>query len=190
VADYARFAAAHLQPALERVTSASLTPALRGALDSPAGQASLIAIGWRQLDSSAIPGVSLTQLRAYMAAHPYPGVTARATGDVAINNDYMEQIHQSTEPASASESWALRVRAYHDQSLRAQQRASWSSEGADGPLPALFTTDSSRTDDPFLNRLRRAIDASTTVLDVGGGAGRYRLPLALQCRQVTVRIDR
>jgi RND superfamily putative drug exporter len=52
------------------------------------------------LDSSTVPGTSLRNLRAYIAAHPYPGVTAQTTGDVAINNDYMDQINKSTELAT------------------------------------------------------------------------------------------
>lgn len=96
VADYSDFAAHRLRPAPFSVASDTLTPALRGVLDSRDGAATLITLGWRQLDSSAAPGQSLTNLRSYIAAHPYPGVTAKATGDVAINEDYQAQVNKST----------------------------------------------------------------------------------------------
>ena len=43
-----------------------------------------------------------------------------------------------------------------------------------------------RTDDPVLNALFAALSPDATVLDVGGGAGRYALPLATRARHVTV----
>ncbi|MCY4625171.1 MAG: class I SAM-dependent methyltransferase [Chloroflexi bacterium] len=43
-----------------------------------------------------------------------------------------------------------------------------------------------RTDDPVLNALYAALPHDATVLDVGGGAGRYALPLATRARHVTV----
>lgn len=42
-----------------------------------------------------------------------------------------------------------------------------------------------RETDPFLRRLRRVIDSSSTVIDVGSGAGRFALPLAAEARHVT-----
>ena len=96
VADYSGYAAHRLRPAPSNVASDSLTPALRAALNSPDGQATLISLSWRQPDTSSVPGDSLTHLRAYIAAHPYPGVRAQATGDVAINLDFQDQINKST----------------------------------------------------------------------------------------------
>ncbi len=43
-----------------------------------------------------------------------------------------------------------------------------------------------RTDDPVLNALYAALPSGGTVLDVGGGAGRYALPLAARASRVTV----
>ena len=43
-----------------------------------------------------------------------------------------------------------------------------------------------RTDDPAVNALFALIDSDTTVLDVGGGAGRFALPLATRAKHVTV----
>ena len=54
------------------------------------------------------------------------------------------------------------------------------------PLTASFTADPRRTDDPEVNRLLQEVQTTTTLLDVGGGAGRFALPLALRCQHVTV----
>ena len=43
-----------------------------------------------------------------------------------------------------------------------------------------------RTDDPVLNSLFAILEQDATVLDVGGGAGRFALPLATRARRVTV----
>ncbi|MFQ5878935.1 MAG: class I SAM-dependent methyltransferase [Dehalococcoidia bacterium] len=49
-----------------------------------------------------------------------------------------------------------------------------------------FRVDPRRADDPVLNRLMGEVKPEWAVLDVGGGAGRFALPLALRCRHVTV----
>ena len=43
-----------------------------------------------------------------------------------------------------------------------------------------------RTDDPAVNALFALIDSDATILDVGGGAGRFALPLATRAEHVTV----
>ena len=43
-----------------------------------------------------------------------------------------------------------------------------------------------RTDDAVLNRLFAALGPGTEVLDVGGGAGRFALPMATRAKRVTV----
>ncbi len=86
---------------------------------------------------------------------------------------------------SAIEYWKRRVEAHHAQSLKAQGQQEqpgdfWKS------LTSQFTDDPHRTDDPVLNKLLRGVTSDMTVLDVGGGAGRFALPLALHCGHVTV----
>ncbi len=54
------------------------------------------------------------------------------------------------------------------------------------PWASFFRQDPFRTGDPSLDALLRHVRPQDTVLDVGGGAGRFALPLALRCRQVTV----
>ena len=87
---------------------------------------------------------------------------------------------------TALEAWVARVGAHHEQSLRIQKQAAWAPDESGRYVASMFVGDPQRTDDPVLNRLRRAVSPATTVLDVGGGAGRYALPLALACKEVIV----
>ena len=79
--------------------------------------------------------------------------------------------------------WVRQVRAHHAQSRRAM-----AGEPADFWVPhvAFFRQDPHRPPDPALRAILRHVRPEDTVLDVGGGAGRFALPLALRCRQVTV----
>jgi SAM-dependent methyltransferase len=86
----------------------------------------------------------------------------------------------------AAEMWVERVRAHHQQSERVQQQSGWTPGPGGRYVSSMFTADPRREDDPILQRLRPDLTPSTTVLDIGGGAGRHALPLALACRQVTV----
>jgi len=54
---------------------------------------------------------------------------------------------------------------------------------ADRYAASTTATDSSR--DPFLRRLQRVTNQTSTVIDVGAGTGRFALPLAAGVRQVT-----
>ncbi len=54
------------------------------------------------------------------------------------------------------------------------------------PHVTFFRQDPHRPPDPALAAVLRHVGPEDTVLDVGGGAGRFALPLALRCRQVTV----
>ena len=96
LAAYSAYIAHQLSPAPVSVASASLDRALRGALESRDGQASLVDVGWSQIDTSSAPGDAVAHLRAYIKAHPVDGITAQVTGDVAINLDYQDQISKSS----------------------------------------------------------------------------------------------
>ena len=74
---------------------------------------------------------------------------------------------------------------HHAQSLRAQEGFT-PSDDFWRPFASAFRADPRRTDDPTLDRVAREVDRDKTLLDVGGGAGRFALPLALHCRHVTV----
>lgn len=86
---------------------------------------------------------------------------------------------------SAIRAWKERIEAHNSQTLRAQGDQPgyadlWST------LAESFRADPNRTDDPVVNLLTQWVTPDSTVLDVGGGAGRYALPLALRCRHVSV----
>ena len=86
---------------------------------------------------------------------------------------------------SAVEHWKNTVERHHEQSLRAIGEAGPPSDFWRSLAPA-FRADPRRTDDEVLDRLKREVKPDQTLLDVGGGAGRFALALALGCRSVTV----
>ena len=87
---------------------------------------------------------------------------------------------------SANEKWKTRVEAHHVQSVKVQETSFWESGDFWRPLMSNFKVDPFRTDDDTLDRLRREVPEGSTLIDVGGGAGRFALPLALKCKHVTV----
>ena len=87
---------------------------------------------------------------------------------------------------SAIESWKSRVESHHAQSEKVQAKADWSSSDYWRPFAQHFRQDPRRTDDPMIDKIASRISAESTVLDVGGGAGRIALPLALKVSHVTV----
>lgn len=86
----------------------------------------------------------------------------------------------SRTPAEAD--WARRVRANRDQVDRLREVP----DGSDfyAPVSGLFVEDPRRTGDPTLDALRARARPGDTWLDIGAGAGRYALPLALSVRRV------
>ncbi len=82
----------------------------------------------------------------------------------------------------AALAWDLRVRANREQAERVREAPS----GADfyGPITGLFRANPARADDPILDALLARTRPGDTWLDVGAGAGRFALPLALHVREV------
>ncbi len=80
---------------------------------------------------------------------------------------------------SAVEAWRTRVEKHHAQSEGAMEAALregdfWRT------LAPMFRADPYRTDDEILNVLMEMVDEDSSVLDVGGGAGRFAIPIALR----------
>jgi SAM-dependent methyltransferase len=87
---------------------------------------------------------------------------------------------------SATEVWKQRVTAHHAQSQQIRAALGIADVDRWEVVSPLFEADPRRTDDVEVNRLVREVAPAMTVLDVGGGAGRFALPLALRCQHVTV----
>lgn len=83
--------------------------------------------------------------------------------------------------ASLEKAWSARVRANREQAERVRE-----TQAGDfyAPVSSLFVADPRRTGEPALDTLLAAADAAETWLDIGAGAGRYALPLALRVREV------
>ncbi len=78
--------------------------------------------------------------------------------------------------------WATRVRENAEQVERFREVPDPPDFYA--PVSGLFRADPRRDDEPTLDQLRALARAEDTWLDIGAGAGRYALPLALRVREV------
>ena len=85
------------------------------------------------------------------------------------------------EAARLESAWADRVRANRDQAERLRESTTGDHYA---PISSLFVADPRRTDEPALEMLRAMTAPDETWLDIGAGAGRYALPLALRVREV------
>ena len=86
----------------------------------------------------------------------------------------------------AIEMWKERVEAHHAQSEAVMAAAAWSDDDFWQPYARFFRLDPRRQDDPVLDVLLSMIEPESSALDVGGGAGRMALPMALKCMHVNV----
>ncbi|PKB59943.1 MAG: hypothetical protein BZY65_02340 [SAR202 cluster bacterium Ae2-Chloro-G2] len=83
------------------------------------------------------------------------------------------------------ERWRTQVKAHHSQSVAAQVDFDPGQDFWQG-LAHKFRDDPFRLNDPLLVRLEEEFTDCNSLLDVGGGAGRFALPLALHREKVTV----
>ena len=86
---------------------------------------------------------------------------------------------------TATERWRAQVEAHHAQTEKARVDAD-EEDDFWAPIASQFRDNPSREDDPVLNQVVAWVDAESTLLDVGGGAGRFAIPLAQRCREVVV----
>jgi SAM-dependent methyltransferase len=88
----------------------------------------------------------------------------------------------TAEAMEAIDAWAARVRANRDQVDRLREVP----DGADfyARVTSIFRADPRRTNEPVLDMLIAIARRDETWLDIGAGAGRYALPLALATREV------
>ena len=86
-----------------------------------------------------------------------------------------------THAADLEAAWSERVRANREQAERLRETITGDFYA---PVSSLFMADPWRTDEPVLDVLQALATRESTWLDIGAGAGRYALPLALRVRQV------
>lgn len=91
---------------------------------------------------------------------------------------------QDATRESAIAAWREQIEAHNAQTMRA--RAGREVKDMWSGIADNFRGDAGRTDDPVVNLVSGWLRPDSTVLDVGGGGGRYALPFALKCREVTV----
>ena len=82
---------------------------------------------------------------------------------------------------SLEHAWADRVRANREQAERVRETQTGDFYA---PVSSLFVADPRRTGEPTLDVLQAAAGPDETWLDIGAGAGRYALPLALKVREL------
>lgn len=88
--------------------------------------------------------------------------------------------------STAAEAWRQQVEPHHAQTEAAIAKAGKAHGDLWSGIAEGFRDDPRRTGDPVVEHIAQWLTPQSTVLDVGGGAGRYALPLALRCREVTV----
>ena len=93
----------------------------------------------------------------------------------------MSAARRSAAPRRLEEAWAARVLANREQAERLREV---SVGDFYAPVSALFVADPRRTGEPALDVLQAMARPDETWLDIGAGAGRYALPLALMVKHV------
>lgn len=106
-----------------------------------------------------------------IAAHP------EWVSEIPLCGDNPDVDTPSDLGRAAETMWAARVRADRDQVDRFREVAD--SDDFYAPVRSMFRADPTRTDDPALTALLRHARSGDRWLDVGAGAGRYALPVAL-----------
>lgn len=87
---------------------------------------------------------------------------------------------------SIFDAWRNQIEAHERETVALRAGGHGHGHGHGGFGHANRRLDPYRTDDPVLNRLFAVVGPDAEVLDVGGGTGRFALPLATRARRVTV----
>ena len=127
----------------------------------------------------------MRSLVARLARRPASVIIGRLADDPNTTRAAQAVERWSIQKMSAVEHWRNTVEGHHAQSIRAMGEAGPPTDFWRTSAPA-FRADPKRTDDMVLNRLKGELSADQTLLDVGGGAGRFAVALALECRSVMV----
>ena len=111
------------------------------------------------------------------------GLSVKLLNCVSTKGDRVDKDNVFT--MTGIERWRTQVKAHHSQSIAAQidfdpEQDFWQD------LAHKFRDDPYRLNDPLLVRLEEEFTGCDSLLDVGGGAGRLALPLALHREKVTV----
>ena len=93
----------------------------------------------------------------------------------------MTRAPSSWDARQLETAWAARVRLNREQAERLREVPIGDFYA---PVTAVFVADPRRTGEPALEVLRTMATADETWLDIGAGAGRYALPLALLVREL------
>ncbi len=121
---------------------------------------------------------------ARRADDPAPTLADRAAGSAADTAPTLAA--PAPAPTGAAEAalaaWGARIGAHHDQTARLRETP----EAPDfyAPVTSVFVADARRTDDEVLDHLLPLVRLGETWLDIGAGAGRYGLPVALRAGEV------
>jgi hypothetical protein len=89
------------------------------------------------------------------------------------------------ESQNAVQRWRSQVQVHHAQSISAQQNFDPHQDFWKG-MAEQFRNDPYRKGDALVDRLEEEFGGCKTLVDIGGGAGRLALPLALSRKKVTV----
>jgi len=122
---------------------------------------------------------TIDDLVAVAAAQAVPSDVTADAGDPAHG---VRTADTGRTRRGAESTWEARVRANAEQSARCRE----SPEGDDfyGPVAGVFVADPRRQGDRVLDVLLSLAQPTDRWLDIGAGAGRFALPLALRVREV------
>ena len=176
--DQPRVRAAVLRALLDAAASAgAVAVAPRYEEDAAPNPVMLLPAGWplvAALDGDRGLGSLLAGESARVIRVPVPG----ANPDIDTRADLAALAARGHAADALVDAWAARVRANREQADRVRELP----ESGDfyAPVTGMFVDDPRRSGDPTLDRLLEIAGPGETWLDIGAGAGRYALPLALK----------